>query len=152
MSINLVLNSRNSLSYANGVAQFFVNWAQFYEDDPYCKYNVSFSFTTEHGGGLDQDDIFTVNLDNLGSVLRTITSSSGQSENGATSSQIIGIVAPFNTTGAHLRLNSDYSDNPPVTIMGRPSQNLLQISFRDLSNTLTAKEPEFLLILRFEKI
>tara|TARA_S200002703_G_scaffold151842_3_gene151659 strand:- start:1051 stop:1506 length:456 start_codon:yes stop_codon:yes gene_type:complete len=151
MSINLVLNSRNSLEYANGVAKFFVNWGQFFDDDPYCRYNVSFSFTTEHDANLDQDDIFIVSLDNLGSTMRSITSI-GQFGVGSTSSTAIGIVSPFNTTGAHVRLNSDYSNNPPVEIMGRPSENILQVSFRDLSNTITAKEPNFLLIIRFEKI
>jgi hypothetical protein len=151
MSINLVLNSRNSLSYADGVAQFFINWSQFYEDDPNCKYNVSFSFTTEHDAGLNQDDIFTVNLDNLGSVLRTITPI-GQFGAGSTSSTVIGIIAPFNTSGAHIRLFSEANMNPPVELMGRPSENLLQVSFRDLTNNLTTKEPQFLLILRFEKI
>lgn len=151
MSINLVLNSRKSLSYASGVATFFVNWSQFFEDDPYCKYNVSFSFSTEIDNTLDEDDIYTIGLDNLGSTMRTITSI-GQFGNGSTSSNTIGVVFPENINGANIRLVSHYNDNPPCTIMGRPNENLLEVSFKDLTQVLSQKTPQFIMILRFEKI
>lgn len=151
MSVNLVLNSRNSLSYDSGKASFFVNWSQFYEDDPNAKYNVSFSFSSEVDNTLDQDDIYTLNLDNIGANMRTITSI-GQFGVGSSTSSVLGVVYPEDAQGVHIRLVSHFNDNPPVTLHQRPVENLLEVSFRDLAQSFSEKTPQFILIIRFEKI
>lgn len=152
MSINLVLNSDNSLFYNAGLARFFVNWSQFFEDDSHAKYNMSFSFTSIPDASVDDDDLYVVAFDNLGSTLKTITPI-GQNGVGSTSSTIMGIVKPERVqNSAENRLIADYTMNPPVTIWGRPTENLLEVSFKDLDNVLANKEPHFIMIVRFEKV
>ena len=152
MSINLVLNSDNSLFYNAGLARFFVNWSQFFEDDSHAKYNMSFSFTSKPDSSVDDDDLYVVAFDNLGSTLKTITPI-GQNGVGSTSSTVMGIVKPERVQSAsENRLIADYTMNPPVTIWGRPTENLLEVSFKDLDNVLANKEPHFVMIVRFEKV
>ena len=152
MSINLVLNSDNSLFYNAGLARFFVNWSQFFEDDSNAKYNMSFSFSSKPDSTVDDTDLFVVAFDNLGSTLKTITPI-GQNGVGSTSSTIMGIIKPERVQSAsNNRLIADYSTNPPVTIWGRPSENLLEVSFKDLEDVLANKEPHFVMIVRFEKL
>ena len=152
MSINLVLNSDNSLFYNAGLARFFVNWSQFFEDDSHAKYNMSFSFTSKPDSSVDDDDLYVVAFDNLGSTLKTITPI-GQNGVGSTSSTVMGIVKPERVQSAsENRLIADYTMNPPVTIWGRPTENLLEVSFKDLDNVLANKEPHFIMIVRFEKV
>jgi len=150
-NLNLILNSRKSLSYSQGVCKFFVNWNQFFESDPNAKYNVSFSFSTEIDNTLDQDDIYTISINNFGSLMRTITSI-GQFGVGSTSSNVIGIVYPENITGANIRLVAHAHDNPETTIYGRPHDNIIEVQFNDLTNVLSQKTPQFIMNLRFEKI
>tara|TARA_R110000765_G_scaffold292274_2_gene387874 strand:+ start:2133 stop:2588 length:456 start_codon:yes stop_codon:yes gene_type:complete len=151
MSINLVLNSDNSLFYNAGLARFFVNWSQFFEDDSHAKYDMTFSFASKPDATIDDDDLFVVQFDNLGSTLKTITPI-GQNGVGSTSSTIMGIVKPEKQTGSNNRLITHYLDNPPVTIWGRPNENLLEVSFKDLDNVLANKEPHFVMIVRFQKL
>lgn len=152
MSINLVLNSDNSVFYNAGLARFFVNWSQFFEDDSHAKYNMSFSFTSIPHASVNDDDLYVVAFDNLGSTLKTI-SPIGPNAVGSTSSTIMGIVKPERVQSAsENRLFADHNMNPPVTIWGRPNENLLEVSFKDLDNVLANKEPHFVMIVRFEKV
>jgi hypothetical protein len=65
----------------------------------------------------------------------------------------MGIVKPERVQSAsNNRLIADYTTNPPVTIWGRPNENLLEVSFKDLDNVLANKEPHFVMIVRFEKV
>jgi hypothetical protein len=161
MSINLVLHSTDAISYANGTAEFYVNWNNFYEDDPYCSYNLSFSFQTEMvtNAVLTATDLYSLNLENFGTTFRTIegAGTDGNSNN----SLSLGFLE---TREQHLNQNYNsnllrtlvayHSTNPPVTIQGRPNSSMIQVTLRDFSKakapaTLT---PEFMLFLRFEKI
>lgn len=161
MSFNLVLHSSDSISYANGTAEFYVNWNNFYEDDPYATYNVSFSFQTEmlSNSQIAPTDLYSLNLENFGSTFRTIegANTSGNSNN----SLSLGFLE---TREQHQNqaFNSDlkrtlvayHSTNPPVTIQGRPNQSVIQVTLRDFSKTKAPASltPEFMLFLRFEKI
>jgi len=148
MTTNLVLKSVNSISYASGKATWKVTWAQFLED-PRAEYLVSFSFISEHSNALDEGDVFTLELTNIGTTIKSIE---GGNFNSGTSREIGFIyVDELHSAGAEHKLQANYSTNPPVTIVGRPDNDLLEISFRDLTNTLTAKTPQFVLFLRFEK-
>ena len=152
MSINLVLNSSNSLFYNTGLARFFVNWSQFFEDDSHAKYDMTFSFISKPEATIDDNDLFVVTFENLGSTLKTIAPI-GQSGVGSTSSTIMGIIKPERVQNASSnRLFSNYLDNPPVTIWGRPTENLLEVSFKDLDNALGTKDPHFVMIVRFHKL
>lgn len=152
MSINLVLNSDNSLFYNAGLARFFVNWSQFFEDDSHAKYDMTFSFISIPDSTVDDEDLYVIAFDNLGSTLKTITPI-GQNGVGSTSSTIMGIVKPERVqNSSENRLFSNYLDNPPVTIWGRPSENLLEVSFKDLDNVIANKEPHFVMIVRFQKL
>jgi hypothetical protein len=53
---------------------------------------------------------------------------------------------------SHSRLRAEFSTNPPVNLIGRPTQDILEIAFRDITGTLLAKTPQFVLFLRFEKV
>lgn len=147
MTTNLVLRSQNSMSYASGKAQFKVHWAQFLED-PRGEYLVSFSFITEVNNTLNETDLYVLSLDNIGTTLKNIE---GGNYNSATSREI-GIIYSEEPHSSHARLRADYSTNPPVNIVGRPDADVLEVSFRDLDGNLSAKTPQFLLFLRFEKI
>jgi hypothetical protein len=149
MTTNLVLKSANAMSYAGGKAQFKVSWAQFLED-PRGEYLVSFSFISEHTNALDEGDIFTLELTNIGSTLKNIE---GGNFNSGTSRDIGFIfVDELHSAGAEHKLQANYHTNPPVNIVGRPDSDILEVSFRDLTNTLTAKTPAFVLFLRFQKL
>ncbi len=147
MTTNLVLKSQNSLSYASGVAKFKVYWNQFLED-PYAEYLVSFSFMSEVNNTLDETDLYALSLDNIGTTFKNIE---GGELNSGTSREI-GLVYSEEPHSSHARLRADYSTNPPVNIVGRPNANILEVAFRDLDGVLSAKTPQFVLFLRFEKI
>ena len=147
MSINLVLNSRDSVTYAGGQAKFVTKWSQFPSEVE--KYNVSFSFITEVDGDLDNDDLYTLSLDNIGSTIKNIR---GGNYNSSTTTHIGYVLPEQPHSSANTRLRADYSTNPPVTIIGRPNNDLLEISFRDLTGTLLQKTPQFILFIRFEAI
>lgn len=153
MTTNLVLKSQNSISYASGVAKFKVFWSQFL-DDPDAHYLVSFSFITELTNTLGGEHLYTLSLDNLGSTLKNIE---GGEFNSGTSRDIgfiyadeLGAAGSAVVTGHRLR--AEFSTNPPVTLIGRPNANILEVAFRDLDGLLSQKTPQFLLFLRFEKI
>ena len=149
MTTNLVLRSQNSLSYASGVAKFKVFWNQFLED-PYAEYLVSFSFITELTIDLDSADLYTLSLDNIGTTMKNIE---GGNLNSGTSREIGWVkTEELHAGGAEHRLRADYTSNPPVNIVGRPNSNILEVAFRDLDGVLSAKTPQFLLFLRFEKV
>ena len=144
MSFNLVLNSNDSMYYAGGVARFKVHFGQFMSESQ--KYKVSFSFISESTQTLDQNDLFTFNLDNIGAQLKNI----GGGEFNSSTSTNIGFIMPEEPHSAHTRLRADNLTNPPVDLIGRPDQDILQISFRDLSQALVAKTPQFVAHIRFE--
>jgi len=155
MSINLVLHSTDAISYSGGTASFYVNWNNFYEDDPYCKYNVSFSFqsTKDDSDNIDATKVYQLYLENFGTTIRTIegTNYSGNSNN----SLAIGFLEVdeiHNQQDRHLIAR--YSTNPPVTIQGRPEGNIITIAIRDLNKAkpAVAIDPPYILFLRFEKI
>ena len=147
MSINLVLNSRDSVYYAGGQAKFVTKWSQFPSENE--KYNVSFSFITEVDDDLDDEDLFTLSLDNIGSTIKNIR---GGEYNSSTTSHIGYLLPEQPHSASRTRLRADHSSNPPVTIIGRPNNDLLEISFRDLTGTLLQKTPQFILFIRFEAI
>lgn len=148
MTTNLVLKSNDSLFYSAGRARFKVNWGQFL-DDPRAEYKVSFSFITESSATLDHTDLYTLSLDVTGSTLKMI-------KGGNTNSscvQDIGMVYSEDTHGgAEAHLKAEFSTNPPVNLASRPTADIFEVSFRDVSGALSAKTPAFLLFLRFEKI
>jgi hypothetical protein len=144
MSFNLVLNSNDSMYYAGGVARFKVHFGQFMSEAQ--KYKVSFSFISEVSQALDEDDLFSFNLDNIGAQLKNI---GGRQYNSSTSTNI-GFILSEEPHSSHVRLRANHSSNPPVDLIGRPDQDILQISFRDLSQALVAKTPQFVAHIRFE--
>jgi hypothetical protein len=147
MTTNLVLKSNDSLYYASGRAKFKVNWGQFL-DDPRAEYQVSFSFMTEVDGTLDENDLYTLSLDVTGSTLKMIKG--GQTNSSCV--QEIGIVYSEEPHSSHARLRADFSTNPPVNLASRPTADIFEVSFRDVSGALSAKSPAFILFLRFQKI
>ena len=146
MTCNLVLKSADSISYAAGKAKFKMNWAQFLADQD-AEYKVSFSFITEVDIALDEDDLYVLALDNIG-TLKTIQGGEFNSSIG----KEIGVIYAEEPHSSHARLRADFITNPPVNLIGRPTQDILEIAFRDLTGTLLAKTPQFVLFLRFEKV
>jgi hypothetical protein len=152
MSFNLVLHSTDAISYENSVASYYVNWNNFYEDDPYCKYNVSFSFISDIDNGLTAGHIFSLNVESLGTTFQTIegTNYSTSSNN----SLALGFVEVAELHSAsNRRLEALHSYNPPITITGRPQSNIIQIALRDFNKAKTfPATPDYMLFLRFEKL
>jgi hypothetical protein len=148
MTCNLVLKSEDSISYAAGKAKFKMNWAQFLADAD-AEYKVTFSFITELTINLDADDLYILALDNIG-TLKTIQGG----EFNSSITKEIGWVKPeeLHAAGAEHRLTASFTDNPPVNLVGRPTQDILEIAFRDLTGVLVQKTPQFVLFLRFEKV
>lgn len=146
MTCNLVLKSSDSISYASGKAKFKMNWAQFLADAD-VEYRVSFSFITEVDATLNQDDLYVLALDNIG-TLKTIQGGEFNSSIG----KEIGMIYSEEPHSSHSRLRAEFSTNPPVNLIGRPTQDILEIAFRDITGTLLAKTPQFVLFLRFEKV
>ena len=147
MTCNLVLKSSDSISYASGKAKFKMNWAQFLADQD-AEYKVSFSFITDTDSTLAQTDLYVLALDNIG-TLKTIQ---GGEFNSSITKQI-GIIYPTKlpSSAPHARLFAEHSTNPPVNLVGRPTQDILEVGFRDLDGDLLQKTPQFVLFLRFEK-
>lgn len=145
MTTNIVLKSQNSMSYVSGKAVFKMNWATFLED-PNAEYLVSFSYITEVDATLNEDDLYVLSLDNIG-ILKNIQ---GGEYNSSTSTEI-GLIYSEEPHSSHARLRAEYSTNPPVSLVGRPTQDILEISLRDLTGALMQKTPQFVLFLRFEK-
>jgi hypothetical protein len=153
MSINLVLHSTDAISYAFGTAEFFVNWNNFYEDDPEAQYNISFSFITNTDDSIIPEDLYSLNIENLGTTFRTIegTNTSGNSNN----SLALGYVEPAKSeSGADKLLKATFHTNPPVTIQGRPNNSLIKVSLRDFSKLKPQPDltPAFMLFIRFQKL
>jgi len=144
MSFNLVLSSSDSISYVSGVAQFKVHWAQFNSEAQ--KYKVSFSFISEVDATLDESDLYTLHLDNIGTTIKSIKGGNTSSS----TTTVIGWLKPEEPHSSHARIIAEYNTNTPVDIMGRPDQDIIQISIRDLNGTLSAKTFPFVCILRFE--
>jgi len=147
MTLNLVLKSSDSISYASGNAKFKVHWAQFL-DDPDATYKVSFSFISDTDATLDQGDLYTFHLDNI-ATLKNITG--GEFNSGT--SKAIGYIFPTKqpSSAPHARLIAEVSTNPTVDLVGRPTEDILNVSFRDLDGVLLQKTPQFVCFLRFEK-
>ena len=147
MTCNIVLKSADSISYASGKAKFKMNWAQFLADAD-AEYKVTFSFMSDTDSTLDQSDLYVLALDNIG-TLKTIQGGEFNSSIG----KEVGIIYPTKEPvgAAHARLFAEHSTNPPVNLIGRPTQDILEIAFRDLTGTLLQKTPQFVLFLRFEK-
>jgi len=148
MTCNIVLKSTDSISYASGKAKFKMNWAQFLADAD-AEYKVTFSFITETDSTLTQDDLYVLALDNIG-TLKTIQGGEFNSSIG----KEVGLIYPTKepASAPHARLFSQYNTNPPVNLIGRPTQDILEVAFRDLTGTLLQKTPQFVLFLRFEKV
>jgi len=146
MSINLVLKSSDSITYAGGKASFVVKWSQFLTE--HQQYKVSFSFITAVDANLNQDDLYVLSLDNIGTTLKNIQ---GGNYNSSTSREI-GFIYSEEPHSSHARLRAEFLSNPPVDMVGRANQDLLEISFKDITGTLMAKTPPFVLFLRFEAI
>lgn len=146
MTTNLVLKSSDSLAYTAGRAQFRVSWAQ-YLDDPDAQYLVSFSFITAVDPALNEDDLYVLGLDNVG-TLKNIQGGNTSSSN----TKDIGYLYPEEPHSSHARIRAEYSTNPPVTLIGRPSQDIFDLTFKDITGALSAKTPAFVCFLRFEKI
>ena len=147
MSVNLVLKSSDSISYASGKASFVVKWAQFLTTE-HQHYKLSFSFITEVDGNLNEDDLYVLSLDNIGTTLKNLRG--GQST--STTSREVGFIYSEEPHSSHARLRAEFSSNPPVDLVGRPNQDLLEISFKDITGTLMEKTPAFVLFIRFEAI
>jgi hypothetical protein len=113
MTCNLVLKSSDSISYASGKAKFKMNWAQFLADQD-AEYKVTFSFITEVDVVLDEDDLFILALDNIG-TLKTIQGGEFNSSIG----KEIGIIYAEEPHSSHARLRANFSDNPPVNLISR---------------------------------
>jgi hypothetical protein len=147
MTCNIVLKSSDSISYASGRAKFKMNWAQFLADQD-AEYKVTFSFITDTDSTLAQTDLYVLALDNIG-TLKTIQ---GGEFNSSITKQI-GLIYPTKlpSSAPHARLFAEHSTNPPVNLIGRPTQDILEIAFRDLDGDLLQKTPQFVLFLRFEK-
>jgi hypothetical protein len=146
MTTNLVLKSTDSIIYTGGRAQFRVSWAQ-YLDDPDAHYLVSFSFITAVDANLDETDLYVLGLDNVGN-LKNIQGGNTSSSN----TKDIGLIYSEEPHSSHARLRAEFSTNPPVTLIGRPSQDIFDLTFKDLTGALSAKTPQFVCFLRFEKI
>jgi len=148
MSVNVVLKSSDSISYGSGKAIFKMNWGSFMTDTD-AEYKVSFSFITELTNALASSDLYVLDLGNIG-ILKCIQ---GGQYNSSITNQL-GWVLPeeLHAGGAEHRLRASYTDNPPATLVGRPTQDILEINFRDLTGTLSQKTPQFVLFLRFEKV
>jgi len=153
MSINLVLHSTDAISYTAGTASFYVNWNNFYEDDPYATYNVSFSLRSQTDSNIDSSKVYQLYLENFGTTLRTIE---GADTNGNSNNSLaigyLDVEESHSTQSKHLQ--ASYSTNPPTTIQGRPEGNIITIAFRDLDKVkpIPTIIPKFVLFLRFEKI
>jgi len=145
MTTNLVLKSSDSLAYTAGRAQFRVSWAQ-YLDDPDAQYLVSFSFITAVDAALNEDDLYVLGLDNVG-TLKNIQGGNTSSSN----TKDIGYLYPEEPHSSHARIRAEYSTNPPVTLCGRPTQDIFDLTFKDITGALSAKTPAFVCFLRFEK-
>lgn len=153
MSINLVLHSTSAISYTAGTATFYVNWNNFFEDDPYATYNVSFSMRSEIDSNISTGEVYTLHLEDFGTTFRTI-GGTGNDANSNNSLAIgwIEVEESHSTNTKHLQ--ASYSTNPPVSIQGRPQGNIITIAFRDLDKVkpIPAIIPKFVVFLRFEKV
>lgn len=153
MSINLVLHSTDAISYTAGTASFYVNWNNFYEDDPYATYNVSFSMRSEVDSNISTGEVYMLYLEGFGTTLRTIEGTgNGGNSNNSLAIGWIEVEESHSTSTKHLQ--ASYSTNPPTTIQGRPEGNIITIAFRDLDKAkpIPAIIPKFVVFLRFEKI
>ena len=153
MSINLVLHSTDAISYTAGTASFYVNWNQWYEDDPYATYNVSFSMRSEVDSNISTGEVYMLHLENFGTTLRSIEGTgNGGNSNNSLAIGWIEVEESHSTNTKHLQ--ASYSTNPPTTIQGRPEGNIITIAFRDLNKVkpIPTIIPKFVLFLRFEKI
>ena len=153
MSINLVLHSTDAISYTAGTASFYVNWNNFYEDDPYATYKVSFSFHSEPDANISGSDVYQLYLEGFGTTLRTIEGTgNGGNSNNSLAIGFLEVVEIHNQQDQ--RLLGRYSTNPPVNIQGRPQGNMITIAIRDLNKAkpIPAIIPKFVVFLRFEKI
>ena len=153
MSINLVLHSTDAISYTAGTASFYVNWNNFYEDDPYATYNVSFSMRSEVDSNISTGEVYMLYLEGFGTTLRTIEGTgNGGNSNNSLAIGWIEVEESHSTNTKHLQ--ASYSTNPPTTIQGRPEGNMITIAFRDLNKVkpIPAIIPKFVVFLRFEKV
>ena len=144
MSFNLVLSSSDSIYYATGIAQFKVHFGQFLTEAQ--KYKVTFSFISEVDNTLNETDLYTFHLDNIGTTIKAIKG--GNTSSSTTTA--IGILRSEEPHSSHARLRADFSSNPPVDIIGRPDVEVIQVSIRDLNGTLTAKTFPWVAFIRFE--
>lgn len=146
MIYTVVLNSRNYFSNGgnNSSITYGIDWSFLPQGK---KYKVSFSFNSKRG---------TFTADNVIQVYADFTGSPTTYEANGTVSQkvsnFLGVLHPeLISSGNDSHLQAHSTDNTPIFINDRPSNNTFTI--RLLDNTGTAYNPavDYLMVLSFEE-
>lgn len=151
MSFTIVLPSSKGVTQGsnNGYLQYMVNWSNFEEG----KYEMSFTFQTDHKATGNYTDTYLVMLEGIGALNDVyFPTNQGQSGGSIYTTGIIGFIHPETPTGCQY-LCARKNDNLPITFKQRPTSNTFSVKIvANDTTTLLALGEAYNLILHFKKI
>ncbi len=136
-------NNNVPLSYGN--LSYTIDWS-FLEE--HKDYKVTFSFVSKEIVDIMAENLYLINLP------LTATAEVYEAGNGIYKKQtnIIGVIHPAVIDAPNGRLHAMSQDNPPFTIRGRPSNQVVNVNIQTLAGATYNLLNDYVLILSFEEV
>ena len=151
MIYNLFLNSKKYNSASSAVSRgqrvYAIDWSFLPENKAF---NLTFKFLSQHPTLVLSSNNISLISASFGPLA---LSCSGGSVIQRQNSNIIGSINVRSATA-----NSDFHmfstpiDNPPITLLSRPSNNLLEITITDIDMVQVPLDTDYILTLSFEEV
>jgi hypothetical protein len=149
MSFSIFLNSVNG-SGATSSSTYQINWNNINTNDYQGKYKLWFNFQTVGLGLTTSASTVPYITTNIGATQDFYTANGN---NGTANNRVLGYVYPAWAHGANHTLSAMHTDNAPVILESKPSNNQFTVNLYNMSGTAFTDidAVEYYLVLYFEK-
>jgi hypothetical protein len=149
MSFSVFLNSVNG-SGATSSSTYQINWDNINTNDYQGKYKLSFNFHSVGAGLTTSASKVPYITTDIGATQDFYTANGN---NGTANNRVLGYVFPVGAYGANHALSATNTDNAPVILESKPSNNQFTVNLYSNSGTAFTDidAVEYYLVLYFEK-
>lgn len=149
MSFSVFLNSVNG-SGATSSSTYLMNWDNINTNDYHGKYKLWFNFSTVGTGLTTSASTIPYITTDIGATQKSYTVGVN---NGTANNRLLGYVYPAWAHGVNHTLSATHSDNAPVILESKPSNNQFTVNFYNNDGTAFTDidAVEYYLVLYFEK-